>query len=492
MHLVHKLALLYFSSFLSLIPRISFGMDIGVEYINPFTAHSGPYATLVLRGEIKPGDYDRLFEYAAKNNVDLHAIPITLASPGGDVSEALKIGQLFKSIYANVAVGPVTGQCASACFILYASAVQRSSAPELVGIHRPYLSKERLQTLSPSAAEALETSALSAAEGYLHTLRVPSSIVDVMFENASTEIHWLNRDELRMLGDRPAWYEEFLIARCGLDKNAETQFLADPDNRTLFKKLMDVAACGTQLTRQEAIDNLARATAAFYKTRPTGEEERDNKRNNSPAATYADLDRELPNWRQINSDKAFLVWMNDGEQMESNGVSTRDILRQSFETNQRAIVVAIFKDYVQQLGATMPVSTPSLQPAPALAPVDRWVRFAENTEASGGLTTHGTWDLDRDSLKRGTGSQFSFDVRLKTTNEGSGTLPQLRNVLSFLHWSLDCTARTYVDYGGTVAYQDNGKWVPGPYQGSRSPIAASLNPRAAQVVNGACTALLGE
>jgi hypothetical protein len=347
MQRVHKLVLLYLSAFLSLIPAISFGMDIGIEYINPFTGHSGPYATLVLRGEIKPGDYDRLFEYAARNNVDLRAIQITLASPGGDVSEALKIGQLFKNIYADVAVGPVTGQCASACFILYASAVHRTSAPGLVGIHRPYLSKERLQTLSPSAAEGLETSALSAAEGYLHKLRVPSSIVDIMFENASTEIHWLNLDELRMVGDRPAWYEEFLIARCGLDKDAETRFLADPDNRILFGKLMNVAACGKNLTRQEAIDNVARATAAYYKTRRVGEEERDNKRNNSHVATYADLDREMPNWRQINSDKTFLAWMNDGDQMASNGVSTRDILQQAFENNQRTVVVAIFKEYVQ-------------------------------------------------------------------------------------------------------------------------------------------------
>jgi hypothetical protein len=49
-------------------------------------------------------------------------------------------------------------------------------------------------------------------------------------------------DDLRMVGERPAWYEEFLIARCGLDKDAEAHFLQDPDNRTLFRKLMDVYA----------------------------------------------------------------------------------------------------------------------------------------------------------------------------------------------------------------------------------------------------------
>ncbi len=62
----------------------------------------------------------------------------------------------------------------------------------------------------------LETGALLAAEDYLHKLRVPSALVDTMFENASSEIHWLTAEELRAMGARPAWYEEFLIARCNL------------------------------------------------------------------------------------------------------------------------------------------------------------------------------------------------------------------------------------------------------------------------------------
>ena len=488
---VHTLAPLCLSALLSLFPKIGFGMDVSVEYINPIGGHHGQYPTLVLRGEIKPGDYDRLFEYVTKNNVDLNAIMITLASPGGDVSEALKLGQLFKSIFARVAVGPATGRCASACFILYASAVYRASAPGFVGIHRPYVSRERLQTLSPSAAEALETSALSAAEGYLHELRVPSSIVDVMFENASTEIHWLDLDELRMLGERPAWYEEFLIARCGLDKDAEMRFRADPDDRTVAKELMDVYGCEKQLTRQEAVDALTRATAAYYKTRPPGEEEQDRKRNSSRAATYADLDREVPSWRQINTDKAFLAWIANGNQKPPTAVGTQEILVQAFEANERALVVAIFKEYVQQLGATTAEPAPSTGHPLDTPPPGRWLNFAETTDASGQLTTHGTWDLDRDSVKRGPGAQFSFDVRTTVTNEGAPVVPQLRRTLSLMRWSLDCTTRTYADYGGTVAYLDNGKWVPGPLEGSGNPIAASSTPRAAQLIDGACAALTG-
>lgn len=152
MHLLRKLPILTIAVILPLAPGISHGLDISVEDINPITGNKAASPMLVLRGEIVSGDYDRLLGYAVENNVDLHSISIALATPGGDVSEALKIGQLLKSIYATVSAGPATGPCASACFILFASAVDRSAVPGIVGIHRPYLSKERFQTFSPSQA----------------------------------------------------------------------------------------------------------------------------------------------------------------------------------------------------------------------------------------------------------------------------------------------------------------------------------------------------
>ena len=68
-----------------------------------------------------------------------------------------------------------------------------------------------MRSLSPGQAEALKTKAMLDAEEYLHQLRVPNNLVEIMFENASNEIHWLTDDELeRQLGGRPPWYEEFL------------------------------------------------------------------------------------------------------------------------------------------------------------------------------------------------------------------------------------------------------------------------------------------
>jgi hypothetical protein len=271
----------------ALLAMVSFGvrnaqtMDFSQTHVNPFDGSADPHPYLLMRGEIAPGDYDRLIKYTIENGLYLTTFRIILTSPGGDVTEALRIGKLLKSTFATVSVGPQSGQCASACFIVFASAVERVSMSGLIGIHRPYLSPARMRSLSPGEAEALETRAMIDAEDYLHQLRVPNNLVEIMFEHASNEIHWLTDDELeRQLGKRPPWYEEFLIARCGLDKAAEQRFLAEPDDKVLYAQIVTVFDCGFNLTRADAEKNFAKALAPYnygfsgergiYKLSPSG------------------------------------------------------------------------------------------------------------------------------------------------------------------------------------------------------------------------------
>jgi hypothetical protein len=120
-----------------------------------------------------------------------------------------------------------------------------------------------MRTLSPSAAEALETRALLDAEKYLHQLRVTSHLVDIMFAKSSTEIHWLSADELQYeLGQRPPWYEEFLIARCGLNKEREARSHTHPtleDQSPEWRnERLRVHYCGESLTHDEAKTAYAR------------------------------------------------------------------------------------------------------------------------------------------------------------------------------------------------------------------------------------------
>jgi hypothetical protein len=252
-------------------PLYAFAMDFRLTNKNPVgDGHiEGANPFLLLHGEIQPGDYERLLKYAAANNINLVGKPFILASPGGDVTEALKIGRLVKRLYAEVVVGPTFGPCASACFIIFASSVNRMALAGLVGIHRPYLSRERFRSLSPSAAETLETRALTDAEIYLHELRVPNNLVDTMFEHASTEIHWLSDDELdHQLGQRPAWYEEFLIAKCGFDKKAALDELAGRASVNAIKGVEAALECGTRLTNEDAYKAYHSAIRPYEVTLP--------------------------------------------------------------------------------------------------------------------------------------------------------------------------------------------------------------------------------
>jgi ATP-dependent protease ClpP protease subunit len=237
-------------------------MDFSVTHVNPFdrSGKEGDVAFVLMRGEIKPGDYNKLIRFSIGKNIDLLASSFILASPGGDIAEALAIGRLIKDLYAPVMVGPQFGPCASACFIIFASAVDRTSLAGLIGIHRPYVAPARSRALTLTQAEREEAQALLDAEKYLHALRVPNGIIDEMFAKASTDIHWLSDAELEQLGFRPPWYEEVLVARCGLNTREES-IAWDSDSVPANAKA--VSLCAAKLTAPDAEKNLTAALARY-------------------------------------------------------------------------------------------------------------------------------------------------------------------------------------------------------------------------------------
>src|ERR1035441_7529559 len=165
------------------------------------------------------------------------------------------------------------------------------------------------------------------ADEYLHQLRVPNNLVEIMFEHASNEIHWLTNDELEQLGTRPPWYEEFLIARCGLDKSVEQRFRADPNNDVLLSQLMTVFECGVHLTRTDAQKAFDNAVAESHHT------------------VFVMLRQAVPDWKKIRIDAAFLGWLDQTDVFA--GTTRRQLLKEAYDKNDATRVVAIFKEYVE-------------------------------------------------------------------------------------------------------------------------------------------------
>lgn len=228
-------------------------LEITYSNKNPFDGSTSGSESPLLKGEIAPGDYAHLLDVIRTDKDRFwRSTGFVLASPGGDIQEALRIARLVKGTYSAVFVGEAAGPCLSACFFIFSAAAFRDAGSRTLGIHRPYIHPRRLVSVGAVEAETLQKNALRQARSYLEDLDVPTSLIDKMFQRASTEIYWLSLEEIEeQLGRRPPWYEQFLIARCGLNKDLERKYFSTND-KAILDQLMSVNSCGARLWTPEA------------------------------------------------------------------------------------------------------------------------------------------------------------------------------------------------------------------------------------------------
>jgi hypothetical protein len=121
--------------------------------------------------------------------------------------------QIKRQVAANV--GPRWCDCASACFLIWASGLAR--AGQWVGIHRFKFNELFYGNLSPDEAQKAYDTAEKQYVAYLKKLEVPTSIVERMFATPSTSIYYLTPDELQLASSTP-FLEELIQAKCGSSK----------------------------------------------------------------------------------------------------------------------------------------------------------------------------------------------------------------------------------------------------------------------------------
>jgi len=238
-------------------------LEMFYENKNPVDGTPTDVYFLILKGEIEPGDYDKLVDFTSHGKIDgmmrLDKFwgrgDIILASPGGDIEEALNIANYIKGTYSGVFVGDHYGKCASACFFIYASAIRRDANTDSLGIHRPYIHPDRLKVLSIKDAEILQKKTFAHAREFLLDKEIPTSLIDKMFNTASTEVYWLPTKEVDdNIGLYPAWYEQILITKCGLDTDMYNLFRQGKGNSFILDHLHQVNQCGKKLTRSESLN----------------------------------------------------------------------------------------------------------------------------------------------------------------------------------------------------------------------------------------------
>jgi hypothetical protein len=176
----------------------------------------GGIARAVLEGKIEPGDFDKFIDFVFKRE---NAVEIYLASPGGNLGEALKIGMAIRQLNLSTIVpskaltnqsldfaatrhnlkgGKANYLCGSACFFIFVAGIHRQAddvGPAILGIHKPFLLGDGLKTLSNDQSNAAEKRTRVTVETYLRAMDVPAKYVAEMYSVPKGVTKWIRNDQ---------------------------------------------------------------------------------------------------------------------------------------------------------------------------------------------------------------------------------------------------------------------------------------------------------
>ena len=217
------------------------------------------FGAIKIEGEIRPGDADRFYKAYFDYNVVhqfLHGgvisapLPSTkflftpdmapslievvyLASKGGDVDEAIKIGRIIRSLrlstYAPII--PASGGrpicqmrlndqnnciCASACFLIYAGGATRVGNG--VALHRPFAKPEDAAKLDDITHDAMLQEGMARVRTYLASMDIHQHWIDLLIATGSKDAYIPNIDEAsnkewHLMGIMPS-IDEVITAKC--------------------------------------------------------------------------------------------------------------------------------------------------------------------------------------------------------------------------------------------------------------------------------------
>ena len=210
---------------------------------------------ITIAGTFVDGDYKK-FEnlLVTRSNEGRPTRGVTLVSHGGDIKTALAIGRLIrKNWLVTNTLGTLAmsdrvfscsdrappeiikkwnGQCTcdSACFLVWASGINRFSMDGILGIHRPYFGTLSADNLSKPETGNSYVQITDELRNYLREMNIPDPFFEIMMSKNSTEVYRLSQAELDQLELSPL-YEEAIIKTCGriADKVPELKEAEDRD-----------------------------------------------------------------------------------------------------------------------------------------------------------------------------------------------------------------------------------------------------------------------
>jgi hypothetical protein len=168
---------------------------------------------LLISGQIVPGDAEKLIRIISNPNM---IRILYLNSPGGDVNEAMKIGDLVRSLFMvtqapqwldfdqsmNILARPnlrisysrreenlCRGDnciCASACVLIWAAGVERRG--DVLGLHRPSFNEQAFGPISAAQAQQLYQRAVRDITSYLQRMELPALAIQTFLDTDSRQL----------------------------------------------------------------------------------------------------------------------------------------------------------------------------------------------------------------------------------------------------------------------------------------------------------------
>jgi hypothetical protein len=168
-----------------------------------------------MTGEITDGDHERLLSVISNSpKMFLASGSLKLSSPGGSVSEAIKIANIVEK--ASFTTGILdNGYCASSCFLIWVAGPIRDLDSRLL-IHRPYISADTYNKNQTAEVTEAHQIAMQQVREYLELKSVPTPIIEKMMSLPSTEAHELTDEERVTLRLMSPSFEEISIAKCNI------------------------------------------------------------------------------------------------------------------------------------------------------------------------------------------------------------------------------------------------------------------------------------
>ncbi len=241
-----------------LIACVLWSATVSAAEIRTDPASHGAAAGAVLEGLIQAGDFEKFKNFILNGG---NAFQIYLASPGGDLAEAVKIGLLVRLLKLSTVVPgkPLTNQafesaaaehglsspkadyeCASACFFIFVAGVHRSHddrGPALLGIHRPSLTADALKRLSADQAITANGQVRTMVENYLKAMGVPAKYAETMYSELGRRIRWIRNDEFEAdLDGFIPQLKDWVDARCDKRSDIEKNDRQAPKSKTVAEQ----------------------------------------------------------------------------------------------------------------------------------------------------------------------------------------------------------------------------------------------------------------